>query len=380
MHGDFNLDLLNVAHNNNCNDFYSTIATHGLYPSILRPTRVTSRTASLLDNIFINNIDVLEKAGVLLSDISDHFLLFCSLHLEDNNSGESSRYVEVTRRVTHSDNLDRLNQSINETDWNVYRDQDCSVDELYNKFSDKICNLYDRSCPTETRRIKILDKDKPYIDHSIKLLIKEKHRLQKLYNKWPIGYGSQYRAMRNKFNGLIKSDKSRYFRSKLDSSASGGKETWRTVNKLLGRNKEFKYPDQFFIDDVWVDDSLAIANVFNNHFASLGESLASCFTKSTRFLTYLENRVDTTFSFDPVTSDETKRVVLSLRNASPGIDSIPMSLFSKNIDALGDVIAFICNRSLEHGTFPARRAVAIITCLCKKVKLNALKIIELYLC
>ena len=95
LHGYFNLDLLNVAHNNNCNDFYSTIATHGLYPSILRPTRVPSRTDSLLGNIFMNNIDVLEKAGVMLSDtrISDHFLLFCSLHLEDNNSGESSRYV-----------------------------------------------------------------------------------------------------------------------------------------------------------------------------------------------------------------------------------------------------------------------------------------------
>ena len=126
----------------------------------------------------------------------------------------------------------------------MYRDHDCSVDELYNKFSYKICNLYDRSCPIEIRRIKILDRDRPYIDHSIKLLIKEKHRLQKLYNKWPTSYGSQYRAMRsNKLNGIIKSVKSRYFRSKLDSSTSGSKEAWKTVNKLLGRNKEFKYPD-----------------------------------------------------------------------------------------------------------------------------------------
>ena len=43
-----------------------------------------------------------------------------------------------------------------------------------------------------------------------------------------------------------------------------------------------------------------------------------------------------------------------------------MSLFSKNIDALADVIAFICNRSLEHCTFPARLAVANIICLYKK--------------
>ena len=49
-----------------------------LFQCITKPTRVTSKTASLIDNIFCNNIvDNLENqdvfTGILYTDISDHF-------------------------------------------------------------------------------------------------------------------------------------------------------------------------------------------------------------------------------------------------------------------------------------------------------------------
>ena len=43
-------------------------------PVILKPTRITQHTATLIDNIFTDDIEALESSsnGIIFSDISDH--------------------------------------------------------------------------------------------------------------------------------------------------------------------------------------------------------------------------------------------------------------------------------------------------------------------
>ena len=50
--GDFNINLLNVDHNSQCQEFVDLIFNHSCIPLINKPTRVTSTSATLLDNIF----------------------------------------------------------------------------------------------------------------------------------------------------------------------------------------------------------------------------------------------------------------------------------------------------------------------------------------
>ena len=52
--GDFNIDLINYNSHTGVSDFYDHMSTHGFRPLILQPTRVTSTSATLIDNIFIN--------------------------------------------------------------------------------------------------------------------------------------------------------------------------------------------------------------------------------------------------------------------------------------------------------------------------------------
>ena len=77
---------------------------------------------------------------------------------------------------------------------------------MYNSFSNRIELLFN-NCPVTTIRIKKLDHEKPYISHDIKLLIKEKHRLQRLFVKKLITYGREYRAIRNTVNKIIRKAK-----------------------------------------------------------------------------------------------------------------------------------------------------------------------------
>ena len=59
-------------------------------------------------------------------------------------------------------------------------------------FSDKLANLLNINCPYRKFKMKKLDVNKPYIMTDIKTMIKEKHKLQKLYNRKPIIYQLLY--------------------------------------------------------------------------------------------------------------------------------------------------------------------------------------------
>ena len=47
-----------------------------MFPLIDRPTRITSHSATLLDNIFTNVFDNKIKSGIFVSNITDHYPIF----------------------------------------------------------------------------------------------------------------------------------------------------------------------------------------------------------------------------------------------------------------------------------------------------------------
>ena len=100
-------------------------------------------------------------------------------------------------------------------------------------------------------------------------MIREKHKLQKLYNRKPITYGSKFRAIRNKLNSMLRNAKN-YYKNKL--SSSNLKETWGIVGNLLGRTRKTESSRDILIDNCLVDDPESIANGFNAYFSSIGQT------------------------------------------------------------------------------------------------------------
>ena len=76
--GDYNIDLLKSSVNSHTNDFLNHILSYNLFPAIAKPTRITTDTATLIDNIFMNTFDEIERihTGILYTDVSDHLPVF----------------------------------------------------------------------------------------------------------------------------------------------------------------------------------------------------------------------------------------------------------------------------------------------------------------
>ena len=72
--GDFNIDLLKSESFDFAGKFFEQLIMSSFMPLIFKPTRITQHTATLIDNIFTNDIEALESSsnGIIFSDISDH--------------------------------------------------------------------------------------------------------------------------------------------------------------------------------------------------------------------------------------------------------------------------------------------------------------------
>lgn len=75
-------------------DYLSTLLSCYLIPTIDKPTRVHSKSASLIDGIFVTNPEQVSVSGNIISDISDHFSQFCLL--------QSVEHKKVTKAIRDS--------------------------------------------------------------------------------------------------------------------------------------------------------------------------------------------------------------------------------------------------------------------------------------
>ena len=74
--GDFNLNLLNYNEHNQTYEFLDSLASNLFTPLILQPTRITSHSNTLIDNIFSNAIEPDIILSNLTATIPDHLPQF----------------------------------------------------------------------------------------------------------------------------------------------------------------------------------------------------------------------------------------------------------------------------------------------------------------
>ena len=70
--GDFNVDLLKCKEDLFCQDFFDTLLSFSFIPLITRPTRLSSHSSTLIDNIFSN----VERDKLSLNIQKTHRMIF----------------------------------------------------------------------------------------------------------------------------------------------------------------------------------------------------------------------------------------------------------------------------------------------------------------
>ena len=89
--GDFNINLLTCENHPESNDFILMLNSFFLLPYILQPTRITERSATLIDNIFANTYSMNAISGNLVSKINMIILNLMKITLLMNSQSSTGK-------------------------------------------------------------------------------------------------------------------------------------------------------------------------------------------------------------------------------------------------------------------------------------------------
>lgn len=155
--GDYNIDLLKVDSHMQNSDFLETLYKNGLYPLITKPSRITTTSATLIDNIFTNVLENQITSGLVINDTSDHLPIFAIFYYK---LPKKTVYHQIYKRKRSADHIKFRNDLIKQEWKEVYTDD---VNNAYNSFLKCYLTLYNKHCPEIPCRSKQRQNSKPWI-------------------------------------------------------------------------------------------------------------------------------------------------------------------------------------------------------------------------
>ncbi|CAB4002993.1 Hypothetical predicted protein [Paramuricea clavata] len=342
--GDLNCDLLKTAQEAKAlNDFCHCL---NLTQLIDKPTRVTSRSSTLIDVMMTSNKDLIAEIGVLETYISDHFLVYCSLKLKLIKPHP----ICITARSYKHYDRNQFLCDLACIPWheNLFVE---NVNDKLSHFDSNFQNALARNAPIKT--MKIRHRQVPFVDNEIKELMKNRKRLHKFarLTRMPSDW-EKYRALRDKVKCKLRQAEKDYVHNEIYNNPNIA-SMWKVIRNCVPR-KETTKPS-------YSGDVKKLANEFNTFFTSVGiNTSATALALLTEHGLPILNPPTSTeipeidqFYFHSVSCSEISRVVMSFSsNKAPGFDKVSMAVIKDALPYILPTLTQIVNCSLETGVFP----------------------------
>ena len=165
--GDFNIDALNYNKYKNTKTFFDSLLEKNIYPSIHKPTRVTSNSYSIIDNIFSNTLTGTNfEAGIIKNDLTDHFPTFLISKDTCSPNRNTSPKILYKRKLTKA-NLDSFKNKLINTSWNQVLNIN-DTNEAYTFFSNIIEKSFNETCPIAEFKVKMKEFNNPWMTNGLK--------------------------------------------------------------------------------------------------------------------------------------------------------------------------------------------------------------------
>ena len=361
--GDFNLDLLKIDENQYTKDFINQMFSSAFYPLISKPTRITNISATLIDNIFVNDLEECHKCGILYTDLSDHLPVFqITFSLKKGND----THCDIKYRLMNKNTVDRLCEDLKNEDWNDIYDK-TDPQEAYNYFYGKLFKLYEKNIPLiKTKNKGNIDNQKiPWVTKGILKSRKTKNKLYKKFIKNPNERNeSIYKTYRNKFNKIKKAAKKHYYNKEFNEHKGNLRYSWKLIKEVINKNKvKMELSDHFKVNETMTSDPVEISNKFNEYFINVGPKLAERIqNNNVNFTTFLGQRSVNSIFLDAVTEKEVEIEISNLSgNKSCGHDEIPPKLVKEISKQIVKPLTHIYNQSLLTGVIPNELKIALVT-------------------
>lgn len=366
--GDINIDTLK---SNALVDKYNfTLAGYGLESLVEEPTRFSNSVATCIDHLYFRSdettVDITPRHSVQHLNITDHSMITLHVTLPSYRSNLPNDQAQYDKT-----DIKTLKEILSRASWtDTYK---CSeVNAAFDCFLSTLEDAITSSTKTITPKVKSAkQKLKPWLNNSLLNRIRRKNALYRKvqgqpYNTRLLNY---YRRYRNCLINEISLVKANYYQETFNSIKGNSRDTWNTINNLIGRSASDRVIKMIKLDsNEIITDKLEIANKLNEHFVKSGNiaqgvngglsGAASCNTNQPVFHHKLYS---SSMFFSPTSPSEIENVVKSLKSRkAPGIDGMKTETIKIIIEYISEALAFIYNLSMVTGVYPEHLKKTVI--------------------
>lgn len=368
--GDFNIDLLRFDTHPDTEDFINTLGSYAFYPQILKPTRITHHSATIIDNIFFNSLEHHIISGNILSGITDHLPNFIII----NKLANLPKNFKITKRDYSKLDTEALVEDIKRIDWNDtfnIDEETVDVNVFFQNFYSRVNNIIDKHVPLrQLTRKEIRSLSKPWVTEGIKTSIKVKEKHYEKYLKTGNTYHlTKFKFYRNKISSLIRHSKQEYYNNYFKTNNTNIKNIWSGIRQIITHKpKKVCQVSKITSNNHIKTDPKAIASAFNNYFANIGTRLAERIPKvNIDPLAFLDPPQQNSFYLIPTTAKEIEEEIMKLNSSkSVGPFSIPVCLLKILRNYLSTPLEIIYNLSFSSGCVPEQFKIANVIPIHKK--------------
>ena len=229
--GDFNIDLLRQNA-----PWTNLISTYHLRQVITRPTRVTASSESLIDHIYVSDVNNVVDQCVPASACSDHYPVCLTWSCKGAKIPTAGHETTTYRSFANFDENRFIHDLIASPLSMVYNlsDPNDAMEYWIKTFSD----VYNKHAPFKTKRVRQKTKPK-WLSADLQKANPSPRSTKKQ------GHHEESKKLRNKINSQKRAAKKKYFRDLL-SSKTNSKSLWSVINQLTNRSqcKNSAVPDE----------------------------------------------------------------------------------------------------------------------------------------
>ena len=271
---DHNLDLLKNATHKCTEDFIDLNLDSGLLPCITRPTRITKSTATLIDNIIVNeSIFSTMFCAVITHDLSDHLPCYMEIFDQCPSNGPTE---SIVKRVIKENKIQKVHDELECFDWSIVQNMNC--EEGFDFLHCAITQTLDKHMPIKCYSKKRTKRPEPWL---MKGILRSNNKLLCLYKKTLLLEATETDRLRyTEYKRVLRRIKQRaklnYYQTQCVEHKSNTKRLWQLINCASGKISDKSSTIECLnINGIKNYEASAIASEFAKFFSGIGLEYAA---------------------------------------------------------------------------------------------------------
>ena len=240
---------------------------HDLQCLITKPTRITKTSETLLDVILTTKPEIFKHCGVINPEISDHHLIYGLL----TKAVYQHKRKIITFRSLKDVDMDLLNQNLATAPWSVGEIFD-SPDDQYDFWFALFESILDEHAPRKKMRVR--DKDVPYMTNEWKRAIKNKRKYAKMYarNRSPETW-----ELKRKWRNIATRERRKaikdYWAQKSSELKTRPRDFFKTFNPFLSSKSKDTTNISIRVNDGIIRDQKNVVEIFGDYFSTMANGI-----------------------------------------------------------------------------------------------------------